>query len=76
MVCIETIRTLGQILPNNLMQGYQHLTFEDMSAMCIKQWDLYLTIKYSDYMTLPREENRCWIHHPIVLDFDRNLEEL
>ena len=32
--------------------------------------------KFGDYMTLPPELERTWKHHPIVLDFEHDLEEL
>ncbi len=76
MVCIETTRTLKQVLPRDLMQSYTLLSFEDMSAMCIKDWDTYLKIKFDDYMQLPAVEERGWTHHPLILDFNRNLDEL
>lgn len=76
MICIEMTRTLKQILPPDLMCGYVDFPFEDMKAMCIRDWDAYLTVEFGDYMQLPPEEERGWRHHPIVLDFERNLEEL
>lgn len=76
MVCIETTRTLKQILPSDLMRRYGNLSFEDMMAMCIKDWDSYLTVKFGDYMELPPEEERGWKHHPVVLDFMKDLEEM
>lgn len=76
LVCIERTQTLRQILPSDLMQKYVDLPFEDMSAMCIKDWDTYLTTKYKNYMKLPPEEERGWGHHPLILDFDNNADEL
>ena len=76
MICIEMTRTLKQILPPDLMCGYVDFPFEDMKAMCIRDWDAYLTVEFGDYMQLPPEEERGWRHHPIVVDFERNLEEL
>ena len=76
LVCIEMRKTLKQHLPSNLMHSYIDLPFEDMMAMCIRDWDTYLTVKFGNYMQLPPEEERGWRHHPIVLDFNKNLEEL
>ena len=33
-------------------------------------------IKFDDYMQLPAVEERGWTHHPLILDFNRNLDEL
>lgn len=76
MVCIEVTATLRQIFPSNLMDSYVDLPFEDMNAMCLKEWDAYLTVAFGDYMQLPPKEERGWRHHPLVLDFERNLEEM
>ncbi len=76
LVCIERTQTLGQQLPSGLMDKYVDLPFEDMSAMCIKDWDTYLRVKFNDYMKLPPKEERSWGHHPLVLDFNKNLDEM
>lgn len=76
LVCIERTQTLGQRLPSGLMGRYVDLPFEDMSAMCIKDWDIYLKVKFNDYMQLPPEEERSWGHHPMILDFEKNVDEL
>ena len=52
------------------------LPFEDGSFLCFEKWHDYLTCKFGEYMQLPPEEDRTWKHHPIVIDFDRNLEDL
>ena len=52
------------------------LPFEDNEYMCFKNWDGFLKAKFGDYMTLPPESERTWTHHPIVIDFEHNYEEL
>ena len=44
--------------------------------MCSAVWDEYLSAKYGDYMKLPPESERVWRHHPLIIDFNRNYEEL
>ena len=76
MVATEIQRTLKQILPSNLMDEYVDLPFEDGVFPCMKRYKEYLTIKFGDYNQLPPEEERTWRHHPIILDFEHNLDEL
>lgn len=75
-VAIETQSTIRTPLPSNFMAEFTELTFEDSEFMCTAVWDEYLSAKYGDYMKLPPESQRVWKHHPLILDFDRNYEEL
>ncbi|MBP3329134.1 MAG: hypothetical protein J6L91_09525, partial [Clostridia bacterium] len=43
---------------------------------CISDTDAFLTLEYGNYMQLPPEEERVWKHHPIIIDFEHNYEEL
>lgn len=76
VVCIETVGTLKQIMPAALLNEYVRLPFGEKSYMCFKMWDEYLGIKYGDYMKLPPVENRAWKHHPIIIDFEHNCEDI
>lgn len=75
-VGIETLATIKTPLPSQLFDEYVFLPFEDGQYMCFARWDEYLTAKFGDYMTLPPEEERTWKHHPIILDFEHDYEEL
>ena len=35
-----------------------------------------LTILYGNYMKLPPESERVWKHKPLIIDFERNYEEM
>lgn len=74
MIAIETTRTLKQSQPSDMMDSFVELQFEDMKCMCMKDWDIYLTRKFDDYMQLPPEDERNWAHHPVILDFEKNLK--
>ena len=76
MVTTETKAAVGRILPAGLMDDFIWVEFEDGEFMSTAQWDVFLRIKYDDYMTLPPESKRTWGHHPIILDFDHDYEEL
>jgi lipopolysaccharide cholinephosphotransferase len=43
---------------------------------CVADPDSFLRIDYGEYMQLPPEEERVWMHHPIIIDFEHNYEEL
>lgn len=75
-IFIETMATIGKPYVAALTEEYVELPFEDGSFLCFEKWQDYLTCKFGDYMQLPPEEDRAWKHHPIVIDFDRNLEDL
>lgn len=41
-----------------------------------KDYDSVLHVEYGDYMQLPPENERIWKHHPLIVDFEHNYEEL
>lgn len=75
-VAIETMDTLFQVHPSDLMDEFTLLKFDTGSFIGIARWDVYLREKYGDYMQLPSENERIWTHHPILLSFEHNYEEL
>lgn len=75
-VAVETQSSIQTPLPPDFMTRFTELPFEDGCFMCSAVWDRYLSVKYGDYMKLPPESEREWKHHPIILDFTRNYEEL
>lgn len=76
VVFAETQSTFTKPMPCDLLDEYGELPFGNRSYMCFKKWDEYLTIKYKNYMQMPPEDERVWKHHPIILDFEHNYEEL
>ena len=50
--------------------------FQGNKYYSVKDYDTVLRIMYGDYMTLPPEEEQTWTHHPILLDFEHDYEEL
>ncbi|MBQ6217752.1 MAG: LicD family protein [Erysipelotrichaceae bacterium] len=73
---IESMQSVRQKLPVNLLDGFIRLEFEGKQYECFEKWHEYLTDKYGDYMKLPPENERTWNHHPLILDFEHNYEEL
>lgn len=76
LIFIETVASMKKTYPADMMDEFVYLPFEDMEAQCIRQWDLNLRLKFGDYMQLPPEAQRIWVHHPLCIDFERNYEEL
>ena len=76
VAAIETMASLEKTFASDMLDTYTKLPFEDGTFMCFSKWDAYLSRKYGDYMQLPPEEERAWKHHPIIIDFTHNYEEL
>lgn len=71
-----TIRSCKKLYPADLFENTQEIEFRGRQYSAIHDTDKYLSIAYGDYMKLPPENERVWKHHPIILDFNRNYEEL
>lgn len=75
-VMIETLSSLKVQYPADMLDDYVELPFEGQFFMCFADWDEHLKCKFGDYMQLPPESERVWKHHPLIIDFERNYEEL
>lgn len=71
-----TVRDCGRAYPPNLFDYLSPTQFEDREYWAVKDYDTVLRKRYGDYMTLPPESERTWKHHPIIIDFEKNYEEL
>lgn len=71
-----TIRSCKWYYPPDLFQNLDYIEFNGKQYLSVKDYDSYLKISYGDYMQLPPEEERVWKHHPIIIDFEHNYEEL
>ena len=72
----STIEYAKHYYPSNLFDNMSKITFCGREYMCVENQDAFLRADYGDYMQLPPEEERVWKHHPIVIDFEHNYEEL
>ena len=75
-VGIETMSSLNKPFSSDMLDSFIELPFEDGTFMCFQGWDDHLKRKFGDYMQLPPVEEREWKHHPIVIDFEHNYDEL
>lgn len=73
---IEAMVSIRKTYASDMLNEFVRLPFEDGSFMCFAGWDDNLHRKYGDYMKLPPVEERTWTHHPILIDFNRNYEEI
>lgn len=71
-----TIRDCKRYYPEDLFDELTTLEFNGKKYCVIKNYHEFLTERYGDYMQLPPEEERVWKHHPILVDFEHNYEEL
>jgi lipopolysaccharide cholinephosphotransferase len=75
-VLFDTITRMKQFYSHDFFDSFVLMDFEGGSYPGMIGWDEYLTKLYGDYMTLPPESERTWKHHPIILDFEHDYEEL
>ncbi len=76
LVLPSSIRDCRLYYPPDLFDHLEQITFEEKNYDAVRDKDRFLTICYGDYMQLPPEEERIWKHHPILIDFEHNYEEL
>lgn len=75
-VAIETMATMRVPLPPNLTDHFTECEFEGGNYSVFEEWDEYLKRKFGDYMTPPPKRERLWRHHPVLIDFEHDLDEL
>lgn len=71
-----TIRACRIFYPADMFDETVPIMFNGKKYAAVKSIDTVLRVEYGDYMQLPPEENRVWKHHPILIDFEHNYEEL
>lgn len=75
-VTTETLGAMKQHHKSDMLEHYIRLPFDGEEFMCFAGWNDHLKTKYGDYMQLPPESERAWKHHPLIIDFEHNYEEL
>lgn len=76
IVAIETVESQRITYALDMLDKYVELPFEDSKFMCVASWHDHLLRRFGEYMKLPPEEERAWRHHPIIIDFEHNYEEI
>ena len=72
----NTIVCSRRYYPANSFEEMKTIEFNRKQYMCVADANTILHIEYGDYMQLPPEKDRVWTHHPILIDFEHNYEEL
>lgn len=72
----STLEWCQKYYPANLFENMGTIAFSGKTYQCVADPDSILRLDYGDYMQLPPEEERVWKHHPILIDFEQNYEEL
>lgn len=71
-----TIRSCKKYYPCDLFENMVRAEFQGKQYSIPRDYDAVLSLAYGDYMQLPPEEERVWKHHPILIDFEHNYEEI
>lgn len=72
----NTIESAKRYYKPGLFQQQEEIMFCGKQYCCISESDAFLRTSYGNYMQLPPESERIWKHHPILIDFKHNYEEL
>ena len=60
----------------DLFENMIQVPFQGKKYYAFRDYDAVLRLRYGDYMQLPPAEERVWRHHPIIVDFEKNYDEL
>ena len=59
-----------------MFENIKITNFENREFYITKNYDEILRDEYGNYMAFPPENERKWKHHPILIDFDNNYEDI
>ena len=59
-----------------MFDALKEISFQGKQYQYVSDTDTVLRVEYGEYMQLPPESERVWKHHPILIDFERNYEEI
>ena len=71
-----TIRDCKRFYPPDLFEHLEKIQFNGKEYYAIHDRNKFLSIRYGDFMKLPPKEEQVWKHHPLLIDFEHNYEEL
>lgn len=71
----NTYRGAERTFDKSYFDGYLDMPFEDITIRVPKEYDLYLTKDFHDYMKLPPEEKRVTVHPTAIIDLHTSYKE-
>lgn len=72
----NTIVETKKRYPNDMFDELIRVTFHKKTFCCCKNTDQILRVDFGNYMEFPPEEERVYTHHPILIDYEFNYEDL
>lgn len=74
--CFCRFEDIGRYYSNDLFKKLIKVQFDGKEYYSTEKFDDFLNDRYGDYMQLPPVEERVWGHHPIIIDFNHNYDEI
>ncbi len=75
--CFDTFADISvSPFPSDMFDKMVYIEFEKKFFLSTILFDDILSKQYGNYMELPQEKERVWTHHPILIDFNNNYEDL
>lgn len=68
--------SITRYYPADLFENLIRIPFQGKEYYAFKEYDAILRLRYGDYMQLPPVEEQVWSHHPIIVSFEKNYDEL
>ena len=68
--------SIKRYYPSDLFDHLVLLPFQGKNYYAFRDYDTVLKLRYGDYMQLPPEEERAWRHHPLLISYEKNYNEL
>lgn len=76
LVFANTINSARNYYPADIFEDLISVDFEGKSYYAYKDYDKCLRVEYGDYMKLPPEDERIWKHTPLLINYEKNYEEI
>jgi len=74
--CFCRLQDVTRYYRSDLFNKTIKIEFNGKQYCSVENYDEFLKDRYGDYMQLPPVEERVWGHHPILIDFTRNYDEI
>lgn len=75
-VDVSVTNTMNMYYDNDIFDNMQKIKFENLNVTVMNKYKDFLKIRYGDYMKLPPESEQTWYHHPVLIDFEHNYEDI